>query len=722
MKKLLLVLLILLATNSFAQVLTPAKWDIKLSTQKAKIGETIDVILVATLEKSWHLYAMKLPPDVALPTTFKFVPNASFSLVGETKEITKPITKFDKTWDANVSYFDGKAEFRQKIKILSKNFKIAGSVNGLTCSDIDGKCIPLEEDFLLNKLTIIEDENIEKVKVMTNSKANVDSAANNTIKTTQNSKTTAIDTLNNPTKKDEIIPLPNLEKIGEKVAITTNSTPETTEKSESLITFALLAFLGGLAALLTPCVFPMIPMTVSFFTSKHKKRSQGIFQAMFYGFSIIGIYTFIGFVVSRLFGADAANWLATHWIPNVLFFIIFLVFAFSFFGAYEIVMPHQLVNKIDEKSEKGGLVGVFFMAFTLVLVSFSCTGPIAGSILVASANGQILKPVIGMFAFSSAFAIPFTLFALFPSWLQSLPKSGGWLNSVKVVLGFIELALALKFLSTADQVYHWEILPRHIYLALWIAIFACMGLYLLGKIHLSHDSKEENIGTPRLILAILTFAFVAYLIPGLIGAPLKALAGYLPPQTSLEFDLLDALRVSQRNSNALNNGENSSNNLQNNKLVVKYGDKFKFPHGLQGYFDYNEALAASKAQSKPIFIDFTGHGCVNCREMEATVWSVPEVLQRLENDFILLALYVDDPTELPENEWITSKYDSKIKKTIGKINADLQITYFNNNAQPYYVVLGKNGLADKPLITPIAYNLDSKIFVDFLDKAKQAYK
>ncbi len=713
MKKLLLVLLILLATNIFtqvfAQVLTPAKWDIKLSTQKAKIGETIDIILVATLEKSWHLYAMKLPPDVALPTTFKFAENASFSLVGETKEITKSITKFDKTWEANVSYFDGKAEFRQKIKILSKNFKLTGSVNGLTCSDIDGKCIPLEEEFLLNKLTIIEDENIEKVKVITNQNT-ADSATNNTVKTTQNSETTTIDTLNNSTKKDEIVPLQN----SEKVEILTNQPTETTEKSESLLTFALLAFLGGLAALLTPCVFPMIPMTVSFFTSKQKKRSEGIFQAMFYGFSIIGIYTFIGFVVSRLFGADAANWLATHWIPNVLFFVIFLVFAFSFFGAYEIVMPHQLVNKIDEKSEKGGLVGVFFMAFTLVLVSFSCTGPIAGSILVASANGQILKPVIGMFAFSSAFAIPFTLFALFPSWLQSLPKSGGWLNSVKVVLGFIELALALKFLSTADQVYHWEILPRHIYLALWIAIFACMGLYLLGKIHLSHDSKEENIGTPRLILAILTFAFVAYLIPGLIGAPLKALAGYLPPQTSLEFDLLDALRVSQNS--------NLSNNLQNNKLLVKYGDKFKFPHGLQGYFDYNEALLASKAQNKPIFIDFTGHGCVNCREMEATVWSVPEVLQRLENDFILLALYVDDPTELPENEWVTSKYDSKIKKTIGKINADLQISYFNNNAQPYYVVLGKNGLVDKPLLTPIAYNLDSKNFVDFLDKAKQAYK
>lgn len=703
MKKILILLALFYAHNVFSQVLQPAKWNIKLSTQKAKIGETIDIILVATLEKSWHLYAMKLPPDVALPTTFKFTQNPSFQLVGETQEITKPITKFDKTWDAEVSYFDGKAEFRQKIKILSKDFKVEGTVNGLTCSDIDGKCIPLEEEFLLKDLLIAEViTEIDKPNTIKNTEIDKNIATNEQknveINTDTNQTKTEISKQINETTKDSIPKTTN--------TITTNQNITQAEE-QSLLGFAFLAFLGGLAALLTPCVFPMIPMTVSFFTSKQKKRSEGIFQAMFYGFSIIGIYTFIGFVVSRLFGADAANWLATHWLPNVLFFAIFLIFAFSFFGAYEIVMPHQLVNKIDEKSEKGGLVGVFFMAFTLVLVSFSCTGPIAGSILVASANGQILKPVVGMFAFSSAFAIPFTLFALFPSWLQSLPKSGGWLNSVKVVLGFVELALALKFLSTADQVYHWNILPRHLYLAFWIAIFSCMGLYLLGKIRLSHDSKDENIGTFRLMMAIFTFTFVIYLLPGMFGSPLKALAGYLPPQTSLEFDLLDALRSNSNNTNS-----------STKKLSVKYGDKFKFPHGLQGYFDYKEALAASKAENKPIFIDFTGHGCVNCREMEATVWSDKEVLQRLQNNFILLALYVDDVSEVPENEWVTSKYDGKIKKTIGKINADVQITYFNNNAQPYYVILGKDGLNAPPLVPPQAYNLNVADFIKFLDSVK----
>jgi thiol:disulfide interchange protein len=473
------------------------------------------------------------------------------------------------------------------------------------------------------------------------------------------------------------------------------------EEKPTLLFFLLTAFIGGLFALLTPCVFPMIPMTVSFFTSRSSSRADGLSKALIYGLSIVGIYTFVGTIVSFTAGAEAANFLATHWLPNILFFLIFVFFALSFFGMFEIVLPSSLVNKVDAQSDKGGLVGVFFMAFTLVLVSFSCTGPIVGSILVAAAGGELLKPILGMVAFSSAFAVPFTLFAIFPSWLKSLPKSGGWLNSVKVILGFLELALAFKFLSTADQVEHWRLLDRDIYLAIWIAIFGSMGLYLLGLIRLPHDSPIEKIGVPRLILAILSFAFVMYLIPGIFGAPLKALSGYLPPQSTHDFDLAAIIR-----------DNTGSNSVEKPKIKAKYSNLLHLPHGLQGYFDYKEGLQAAKESGKPVFIDFTGHGCVNCREMEANVWSDPEVLKRLKNDYVVIALYIDERFELPESEWITSKIDGKVKKTIGKINADFQISAFQNNAQPYYVLLDTNG---NLLVKPKAYDLNVNEFVNFLD-------
>jgi thiol:disulfide interchange protein len=706
--------------KSAAQVLKPAKWDIKLSATKAKIGETIDIIFVATLEKDWHLYAMQLPPDVAMPTKFTIQKHKSFALVGSVKEITKPITKFDKTWEANVSYFDNRAEFRQKIKILSKDFKFSGNVDGLTCSDIDGKCIPLEEDFELTKLEVIGEElKQEKTTKEGNNKPDNQVLIKENTKEKPNENTTEI-----ASSKDTLQLQPASTDTTGKTATDTATLPSNLpaniavqaidDENISLLGFALLAFLSGFTALFTPCVFPMIPMTVSFFTSKKKPRARGILEALVYGFSTIGIYTFVGFLVSRIFGAEAANWIATNWIPNVLFFLVFVIFAISFFGAFEIVLPHTLVNKIDEQAEKGGFLGIFFMAFTLVLVSFSCTGPIVGSILVKSADGQVLKPVIGMLGFSAAFAIPFTLFALFPSWLNSLPKSGGWLNAVKVVLGFVELALALKFLSTADQVEHWGILPRHIFLSIWIAIALATALYLFGKIQLPHDSKTDSIGVFRLLLAITALTFSIYLVPGLFGSPLKALAGYLPPQTTSEFDLLDALRNHQPAA--------ASAAIPVNLQPKKYIDKFQLPHGLKGYFDYQEALAASKALNKPIFIDFTGHGCVNCRKMEAAVWAAPEVLQRLKNDFIVLALYIDDPTELPENEWVVSQKDGKTKKTIGKINADLQITYLNNNAQPFYVLLGSEGFAGNLLATPQQYDENVQNFVNFLDKGKAAFQ
>jgi thiol:disulfide interchange protein DsbD len=447
----------------------------------------------------------------------------------------------------------------------------------------------------------------------------------------------------------------------------------------------------------------MIPMTVTFFLKDTQTRQVGIRKATWFGISIIVIYTIAGTLFALLFGAEGLNALATHWIPNLFVFLIFIVFALSFLGLFEINAPYKLVNKADRAAEKGGLVGIFFMSATLVLVSFSCTLPIVGNVLVLSAGGQVLKPVLGMLAYSLAFAIPFTLFAIFPEWLKGMPKSGGWLNTVKVTLGLLELALALKFLSIADQTYHWGILDRDLNIAIWVVIFTFLGFYFLGKIRLHGDSVLERLTVPRLMLSILTFTFVIYLIPGLWGAPLKALAGYLPPMYTHDFDLISLNREAQQNKIC---GD------------PKHGEFLHLPHGLEGYFDYKQALACAREQNKPLFIDFTGHGCTNCREMEANVWADPEVLERLRNDFVVVALYVDDKTELPESEWYTSEYDKKVKKTIGKQNADLQITRLNNNAQPFYVLVGKD---ERVLAWPFGYDKDVEDFIGFLETGKKTY-
>jgi len=462
----------------------------------------------------------------------------------------------------------------------------------------------------------------------------------------------------------------------------------------------------------------MIPMTVSFFMNSNKSKLQAKIQAFAYGGSIILIYTLIGTIVSLTLGADFANWLSTYWLPNVLFFIIFVLFAFSFFGAFEIILPSSWVNKSDSKADQGGIGGAFFMALTLVLVSFSCTGPIVGGILVASAGGMIVKPIVGMLGFSMAFALPFTLFAIFPQWLIKLPKSGGWLNSVKVVLGFIELALGLKFLSVADQTYHWGILDRGVYIAFWIVIFTMMGFYLLGKMKFAHDSETKHITVPRLMLALMTFTFVVYLIPGMFGAPLKAISGYLPQMTSRDFNIQRIVRdeVKMNSGTPVNN---FSQNSHSNCEKPKYADFLELPHGLEGYFDYDQGLACAKVRNKPVFIDFTGFGCVNCREMEANVWSDPRVLERLKNDFVIIALYVDDKTSLTENEWVTSTIDHKVKKTLGKKFADFEIARFGVNAQPYYVLLDH----DQTLLAkPTARDLNPDHFIDFLDKGIAEFK
>ncbi len=641
-------------------ILKPATWQNILSDPQPRVNDEVTLLFKAEIDENWFLYSSDFSLDPGpMPATFRFEPNSTYQLVGGIAPVGAK-KKYDEIFEGEVTYFKDVAEFSQKVKILKDQFLISGSFEYQVCSDIDGKCISFEEDFAFGN---DKDESLAQEQAGTG-------------RLRGNSMLTSRDTYS----------------------------------PYSLLAFMIVAFMGGLAALFTPCVFPMIPMTVTFFTGRSKTRRQGVRNAFLYGFSIIFIYTLIGSLVAPFMGPEMANELATNWIPNVLFFLIFLVFALSFFGLFEITLPNAWVNKVDKQADKGGLAGVFFMAFTLVLVSFSCTGPIVGSILVESAGGQIIKPIMGMFAFSMAFAIPFTLFAIFPEWLNSLPKSGGWLNSVKVVLGFLELAFSLKFISIADQAYHWGILDREVYLAAWIVIFSLLGLYFLGKVRLPGDAKMEVLGVPRLILAIITFTFVVYLIPGMFGAPLKSMAGYLPPMSTLDFDLSMSSGVSY-------GGPGTPDKTVCSK--PEFADILHFPHGLQGYFDYEQALECARQLNKPIFIDFTGHGCVNCREMEARVWSDPEVHRRLRDDYVLLALYVDDKTELPEAKWYTSDYDGKVKKTIGKQNADLQIRKFRNNAQPFYILMDPG--TEMPLVPPRAYDLDVQGFVAFLESGRAIY-
>ena len=460
----------------------------------------------------------------------------------------------------------------------------------------------------------------------------------------------------------------------------------------------ITAILWGFAALLTPCVFPMVPMTVSFFIKGSQSPAQGRFRATMYGFFIVALYVLpiaALILITRFTGGDSVtedifNWLSTHWIPNILFFIIFMVFAASFFGAFEITLPSSLVNKSDAGAEKGGLLGIFFMALTLVLVSFSCTGPIVGTVIIESMNGGIWMPIITMAAFATAFALPFTLLAWFPSMLKNMPKSGGWLNSVKVVLGFIEVALGLKFLMTADQTYHWGLLDREIYLAIWIVVFTLLGLYLLGKLRFAHDDKVEHISVKRLFMAIVVFSFVVYMIPGMWGAPLNGISGYLPPMSSQDYNI---------------NGDNSNHNAG-----VKYGDALHLPHGLKGYFDLDEAIEAAKKQNKPIFVDVTGHACNNCREMETRVWSDPRVKEMLDKDYIICALYVDDRMELDAEDYFTNK-NGVVMKTLGRKNNAIAVERFGVNAQPGYVLLSP----EEEILMPVrGYDDSIEGFIEFL--------
>jgi thiol:disulfide interchange protein len=711
-KFILLIPFLLLPFISFSQVLKPIKWSFSTSVSKAKAGDQIELIFNAVIDNRWYLYSSDFDKELGpMVTEFEFIPDSSYKLIGGIVPV-HPKKKYDDLWKGEYTYFTGKAEFRQKVKILSSNFNIKGNFTYQVCSDIDGKCIPFEDEFSFQKLKVNTESlaKVDKKKSTRNIRSKESPPQVDSSLFVKKDTTLKNDRIVIPTSKIDQSTFesekPDNNKAGHKSILLSRNPND----PYSLFTFIIVAFLGGLAALFTPCVFPMIPMTVSFFTGRAKSRKQSVRNALIYGLSIILIYSGVGAIIAPFMGPDTANFLATHWIPNTLFFLVFVLFALSFFGLFEINVPSTFLTKIDKQADKGGFLGIFFMGLTLVLVSFSCTGPIVGSILVESAGGMVLKPVLGMFGFALAFAIPFTLFAVFPEWLASLPKSGGWLNSVKVVLGFLELAFAFKFLSVADQAYHWHILDREVYLALWIVIFTLMGFYIIGKISLLNDSKIEQISVFRLLISIVVFSFVIYLIPGMFGAPLKALSGYLPPISSQDFNLPGEFEQRGNNSQLVLN-----NSLCENP---KFSDLLHFPHGIQGYFDYKQAIQCAREKNKPLFIDFTGHGCVNCREMEARVWSDPEVLRRLKNDFIIVALYVDDKTELPETDWYTSTYDGKVKKTIGKQNADFQITRYNNNAQPFYVILDKK---ENLLMDPMAYDLSIEGFVKFLDEAKAKF-
>uniref|UniRef100_UPI004048A7F3 cytochrome c biogenesis protein CcdA n=6 Tax=Roseivirga sp. TaxID=1964215 RepID=UPI004048A7F3 len=659
-------------------------WSYDASQKEVKVGDEIEIIFRVALIENWYIYSSDIDPEIGpTPTSVEFEENGSFELIGDLIPI-EPKKKYDDIWGADVTYFLEKGEFRQRLKVLSKEFKLAGLLDFQTCSDVTGQCIPGEQEFVIDFITVSSAE--EEVK--------------------QVEEKPAPREVNSPVDTKPTVNKAPIEENFDHLLVP--------EDDGSLWGFFIAAFLFGLAALLTPCVFPMIPMTVAFFTNSSQSRSQAVTKAVVYGISIIVIYILIGLLFTSLFGVGIANELATGAIPNIIFFSVFFIFALSFFGLFEIVLPSGFVNSMDQKANKGGFFGTFFMAFTLVLVSFSCTGPIVGTILIESFQGQVMKPVVGMLGFSGAFAIPFTLFAIFPGMLKELPKSGGWLNSVKVVLGFIELALGFKFLSVADQAYHWGLLDRDIYISIWFVLAILLGFYLLGKIRLPHDSPTEQTSVPRLILAIMSFVFAIYLLPGLFGAPLKALSGYLPPLSTHDF----AIKAVIQEEIAKAQITTASANKNQFPAKVKYADILHLPHGIQGFFDYEQAMSYAKKVKKPLFIDFTGHGCVNCRKMEEYVWSDPQVLKRLKEDYVVVALYVDDKTTLPDSEWYTSEYDGKVKKTLGKQNFDFQITRFNGNAQPYYVLLDNN---EEPLLRPKSYDAEVGNFIQFLDRGLKEF-
>lgn len=690
----------------------PPIFKLSFSNNSPKTGDIIEVIITASIPEELYMYSTYNKCDIGpLKLSFEFDKSSSYCLIGEPYSVgDKKI--IDENFNCEIGKFVKKAEVRQKIKVLSVDLFVIGTVQGQWCNVTTcfnfGNLIPVKFSGKTKATgnTVKCDSKIEEIIPDVIPEV-IDSTPTliNTIDTSV--KSSSLDT----SCKDCSYKISNFDDKKPCKTKTFNGELSETETASYWGLF-ILAFLSGLAGLLTPCVFPMIPMTVAFFIKDKKSRRRAMLNGIFFGISIIGIYVIIGTLTAFAFGADAGSFISTHWIPNILFFVIFLVFAFSFFGAFEIVLPTALTNKVDRQADKGGLYGIFFMALTLAIVSFSCTGPIVGSVLVHASGGEFLKPVIAMLGFGLAFALPFSLFAIFPNWLSNLPKSGGWLNSVKVVFGFLELALALKFLSIVDQTYHWHILDREVYLSIWIVIFFLLGVYLLGKLKFSHDSDLPYLKVPRLLLAVCTFSFVMYMIPGLWGAPLKFLSGYLPPMSTQDFDVNRSMRESQ----------GITGNLCTKPT---YANELHIPHGLSGYYDYDEAVACAKELKKPLFLDFTGHGCVNCRKMEEKVWSDPRVLKILRDEYIIASLYVDDKKiKLPENQWFTGRFSKKHIKLLGDKNAEIEICYFGKASQPLYCLVdGSESLLQTPVGSEInKKQFDTEEFLKFLEKGVEEFK
>ena len=676
------------------------KFIASYSKSEAKAGDVIDLIIKFEIAEGFHVYSEKsdCPEyDGPIRAQLEFMPDAAYELVGTFKGIGDHMVKEEEIWNCSTGEFTTKGEFRQKIRVLKGLKGISVIFNGQICNE--SGCENLRDIAI----------QAPPVKVQGTAQATTPVAPIEPKSTID--KNTGFDTpgdiidtavvVTKTSPKSSVLDYQKKEALTE---IKTFNGKASEEKGEGMMGLFILAFLSGLTALLTPCVFPMIPMTVSFFI-RNKNRAIALRDTFVFAFSIIALYTIVGTIVAFAFGANAANWLSTHWAPNIFFTIIFVVFAASFFGAFEITLPSWIVNKVDKQADKGGITGSVFMAITIALVSFSCTGPIVGTVLVEAVHGGAMRPAIAMFGFSLAFAIPFGLLALFPSWLNNLPKSGGWLNGVKVVLGFVELAFALKFLSIPDQTYHWGILDREIYLAIWIVIFTLLGLYLLGKIQFDHDTPNPNLGVFRLGLVIAVFSFVAYMIPGMFGAPLKALAGYLPPMSTQDFRL-----------------DRASESEEGICQTPKYSDYLHSPHGIHSYFDYDEAVACAREQKKPLFIDFTGHGCVNCRKMEEKVWADPKVLSLLKEKYIVVSLYVDDKKiKLSESEYFTSRSSGKTITTLGDKNAELQEYYFGKSTQPLYCLLNSNEELLQPAYGADYFQFKVEPFVEFLQEGLKEF-
>ena len=673
-----------------AQIETPVKWDIKLEDSKSSEKS---ITFSATIDKGWHLYDMNLPEGGPVSTSFTFTELEGAELTGNVVADRQPAKIFDNNFQMELSWYENAVVFTQKLKVTDPNkLKIAGEVEYMVCND--ETCLPPErEDFLFGKKDIDVNATLASLR---DEKDSATPKKEDTLIAQEEQKMTAseeaipaavsFEKIETTTTEEKGTALTNSPSLWEPVIDEMKAFGDATLKltDTSWLFIFLSGFLGGLLAILTPCVWPMIPMTVSFFLKRSKNRKKAIRDAVTYGLSIIVIYLALGLLLTGIFGAGVLNDLSTNAIFNILFFLLLIVFAISFFGAFEIMLPASWTNKLDSKADStSGILSIFFMAFTLALVSFSCTGPIIGTLIVQAASmGKTIGPAIGMFGFALALSIPFSIFAIFPNLLQNMPKSGGWLHSVKVVLGFLELALALKFLSVADLAYGWRILDREVFLVLWIVIFALLGFYLLGKLKFSHDSDIKHVSTPRLFLAIISFSFSIYMVPGLWGAPLKAISAFSPPLYTQDFNLYD------------------------NEVHAAFND-------------YDLGMAYAKQTNKPVLIDFSGYGCVNCRKMEASVWTDPRVKQKLETEFVLITLMLDDKAKLKTPITITENGKEKRLRTVGEKWSYLQRSKFGVNAMPFYVILDHDG---KPLAPSYAFDENVTRYIQFLDSGLNQLK